>query len=441
KTFKQGFWKVSFADRWYDGPPLVTSDNWISMRLAASLLALVAATPLASAQQTALSEDFSSAQFPPSGWTQFQLGPNFNGWARDAGGQRAWHEDFTGSATENYLISPVIDLSTFTQAYLHFEGEINYAQYRANHANSVGDGITNVEVTTDGGTNWTVLWTDTSETSGDTFGPTVDLSAYAGMNNVQIAFYFYGSFAHETWIDNIIVDDTPVAVLTSITNPGNGHPYFLLGQSDFATAQAMAISLGGSLVSIESLQENNWVKNQFGNFGGTQRNLMIGLHDTVTEGSFEWISGEAFLYENWAVGEPNDGAGGEDYVHITSSGEWNDFDGSGSYGVVEISEPRIQTTPLVAGQVTTITVNGLRVDSEVVLVFSVNGAGPVTTPFGVLEVDLDMISPRFPAISGQYNFDTLVPSTLSGRTLYGQGVQFNSDGSTDLSAAFAEPIQ
>ena len=410
------------------------------MKTVVLILALTTAAP-AAAQQTALSEDFSGAQFPPSGWLQVKIGPNNNGWARDAGGQRAWHADFTGSTTENYLISPPMDLSGFSAAYLHFEGETNFATYLANHPNSVGDGISNVEVTTDGGTTWNVLWTDTSQTSGDTYGPTLNLGAYVGMTNVQIAFYFYGTYAQEWWIDDVIVDDTPVPVLASVTNPNNGHPYFLLGQSDFETAQDMAISLGGSLTSIDSAAENNWIKNEFGNFGGSQRNLLIGLNDVAVEDTFTWISGEAFTYENWAVGEPNDGAGGEDYVQIMSSGEWNDFDGSGSYGVVEISEPRIQTTPLIAGQMTTITVNGLRVDSEVILVFSVNGNGPYNGRYGVMDVDPDLFTPRFPSISGQFNFSTYLPESLSGRTLYGQGVQFNADGSTDLSAAFAEAIQ
>ncbi|MGB0954276.1 MAG: lectin-like protein [Planctomycetota bacterium] len=413
------------------------------MRSLLALFALLAAATPLTAQQTAFSEDFSSTQFPPPGWLQLQLGPNSSGWARDAGNQRAWHEDFLGGNTENYLISPPIDLSSFTTAYLHFEAETRYATYLANHPTSNGDGISNVEITVDGGANWTILWTDTSQGDG-TYGPTLDLSAYAGQPNVQIGFYFYGTFAQEWWVDNVIVDDTPVPVLTSITNPGNGHPYFLLGQSDFATAQAMAISLGGSLVSIESMQENNWVKNQFGNFGGTQRDLMIGYNDVAQEGTFTWVSGEASLFENWATGEPNNdnGAGGdEDHVEIMASGEWNDFDDAGGgYGVVEISEARIHATPLVAGEMATITVNGLRVDSEIIMVFSVNGNGPYDGRYGMMEVDPDLFTPRFPAINGQFNFSTYIPATLSGRTLYGQGVQFNADGTHDLSAPFEQGI-
>ena len=409
----------------------------LTMKFSSLLLACLCASPLA-AQSVALSEDFSGPSFPPTGWTQLKLGPNNSGWA---GGGRAWHEDFTGGTTENYLISPPLDLSSYTQVFLHFEGETNYATYLANHPTSNGDGVSNVEITTDGGATWTVIWTDTSQTAGDTYAPNIDISAYAGMSNVHVAYYFYGTFAQEWWIDNVIVDDEPVPVLASITNPNNGHPYFLLGQADFATSQAKAIELGGSLVSIESLEENSWIRTEFSNFGGTPRNLMIGLNDVALEGTFEWASGEALVYENWAVGEPNNGGTGEDFVHMIPSGEWNDFGGNGSNAVIEISEARILATPLVAGQVATITVNGLRVGSKVIMVFSTNGAGPTNSPYGVLEVDPDMISPMFPAVSGQFNFSTYVPSALAGSTLFGQAIQFNADTSTDLSAAFSAPIQ
>ena len=406
------------------------------MRFLTLILLIFGAAPLA-AQSVALNEDFSGA-FPPTGWIQVKLGPNNSGWV---GGGRAWHEDFAGGNTENYLVSPPLNLTTYTQAFLHFEGETNYATYLANHPTSVGDGVSNVEVTTDGGTTWTVLWTDTSQASFDTYAPTLDLSAYAGQNNVQVAFYFYGTFAQEWWIDNVIVDDQPVPVLATATNPNNGHPYFLLGQADFDTAKAKAIELGGSLVSIDSASENAWLVTTFGNFGGTQRNLMLGLNDATLEGTFTWDSGEALTYTNWAVGEPNNGAGGEDYVQIIAGGEWNDFVGEGSNAVIEISQPTIRSTALVAGQVGTITVSGMRVGAEVILVFSTNGNGPYDGRYGILEVDPDLTTPRFPAISGGFNFSTYIPSGLSGSTLWGQGVQFNPDGSNELTAPFVTSIQ
>ncbi|MDA0667886.1 MAG: lectin-like protein [Planctomycetota bacterium] len=406
------------------------------MRFTTLILVLAAASP-AAAQSVALNEDFSGS-FPPTGWIQVKLGPSSSGWV---GNGRAWHEDFPGGTTENYLVAPPLDLTTYSQVFLHFEGETNYATYRANHPNSIGDGISNVEVTTDGGNTWTVVWTDTSLNSMEPYAPSLDLSAFAGQNNVQVAFYFYGTFAQEWWVDNVIVDDQPVPVLTSMINPNNGHPYFLLGQADFATAKAKAIQLGGSLVSIDSASENSWLLSTFGNFGGVQRNLMVGLNDVDLEGTFVWDSGEALTYTNWASGEPNNGAGGEDFVQIVSGGLWNDFNGEGAHGLVEISQPTIRATPLVASQLGTITVSGMRVGAEIVLVFSTNGNGPFSSPFGVMEVDPDMVTPAFPAINGGFNFSTYIPIGLAGATLWGQGVQFNPDGSNELTSPFEAPIQ
>ena len=411
-----------------------------SMRFATLTLLVLGTAPLA-AQTTYLSEDFNAGVVPPAGWIQVNNnGDTTVGWIPDGVG-RAQHEDELGPVSDMTLVSPVIDLSSASNVFLHFDGETNWANYLANHPNSLGDGISNMEVTTNGGISWTVVWTDTAQTSGDTYSPTIDLSAFAGDSNVQIGIHFYGDFAQEWWVDNVVVDHQAVAVLTTVTNPNNGHPYFLLGQADFGTARAKAIELGGSLVSLDSGPENSWVQSTFGNFGGVQRNLLIGLNDVGLEGTFVWDSGEAFTYDNWAPGEPNNGGSGEDFVQIVSSGRWNDFDGSGAYGVVEISQPSIRATPMVAGQLATITVSGMQVGSEVVLVFSTNGNGPFNSPFGVLDVDPDMITPSFPAVNGGFNFSTYIPSALSGATLWGQGVQFNSDSTTVLTSPFEASIQ
>jgi hypothetical protein len=128
-------------------------------------------------------------------------------------------------------------------------------------------------------------------------------------------------------------------------------------------------------------------------------------------------------------------------VQIGSNGQWNDFDGNGAHAIVEISQATIRSTPLVAGLLGTITVSGMRVGAQIVLVFSTNGNGPYNGRFGVMEVDPDLITPRFPAIDGGFNFSTYIPSALAGATLWGQGVQFNPDGSTELTAPFEAQIQ
>ena len=53
----------------------------------------------------------------------------------------------------------------------------------------------------------------------------------------------------------------------------------------------------------------------------------LGGTDEANEGTWQWITGEAWGYGNWATGEPNDACGGEDYLHIYYDMDtWNDME-------------------------------------------------------------------------------------------------------------------
>ncbi|CAG2216421.1 unnamed protein product [Mytilus edulis] len=66
---------------------------------------------------------------------------------------------------------------------------------------------------------------------------------------------------------------------------------------------------GGNLVTIETEEENNFLKNiltLMRNAGGASENLWwwIGLTDIKTDGSFEWVSGQSVTYTDWYQGPP-----------------------------------------------------------------------------------------------------------------------------------------
>lgn len=171
------------------------------------LSVILAASVASTASAQVLSEDFSSG-VPPTGWTHIDNnGAAGQGWIADAAG-RAWHEDESlgGLSSDNTLISPSFDLTGVSNTTLTFDGETNWATYLANNPNSAGDGVSNMEISTDGGVTWTVVWTDTSVSSGNTYSPSVDLSAFDGMANVQLGIHFFGTWAQEWWVDNIVVD-------------------------------------------------------------------------------------------------------------------------------------------------------------------------------------------------------------------------------------------
>jgi hypothetical protein len=74
---------------------------------------------------------------------------------------------------------------------------------------------------------------------------------------------------------------------------------------------------GGYLVTITSAAENQYVWARRPGFGGWSGSW-LGASDTATEGTFVWVTGEDFTYENWAPDDPNNYGGGpglgEDYV-------------------------------------------------------------------------------------------------------------------------------
>jgi len=140
----------------------------------------------------------------------------------------------------------------------------------------------------------------------------------------------------------------PPSVLDTQVNPNNGRTYHLLSASTWADAESTAIGLGGHLATVNDAIENEWIRSTWQNFQATPRHLWIGLNDLAVEGTYEWIDGSPLGYLNWNAGEPNNGAGGEDYtcmVKDSATGAWNDLQlpaappgyWSGVHGVVEIS--------------------------------------------------------------------------------------------------------
>lgn len=171
---------------------------------------LLAAITSANAQTTFLNEDFEGGTLP-SGWTQvtsatdggWKFGINTalqsSNWPIPAHTKfAATNDDGCNCDKSNDLIKTTsVNLSTAASARLSVD--VLFYEGTYNNVTEVGT----IEVSTDGGTTWTVLETLTGQ--GDWYTDLVDLSAYAGNSNVMIGFRYNdgGDWLYGYAIDNV----------------------------------------------------------------------------------------------------------------------------------------------------------------------------------------------------------------------------------------------
>jgi hypothetical protein len=113
-------------------------------------------------------------------------------------------------------------------------------------------------------------------------------------------------------------------------NPENQHLYLYLEKGKtWHNASNYCSALGGHLVSIESMSENDFVYKLSGG------NTWLGASDEVQEGTWVWTSGQPFDFKYWDKGEPSnccppENCGGasctpEHYLTFSGHGTtWND---------------------------------------------------------------------------------------------------------------------
>ena len=122
---------------------------------------------------------------------------------------------------DEWLISPSLNLTTLSTPILSFWWSMSYG-YSVSPYNNYD---CRVKVSTNGGTTWTVIWTEDSAGVFTDFvyqKKTIDLTPYATSTNFKIAFQYYGKDGWDLFIDDVYVGDLPNNLIefTSITDPG-----------------------------------------------------------------------------------------------------------------------------------------------------------------------------------------------------------------------------
>ena len=168
-------------------------------------------------------------------------------------------------------------------------------------------------------TNKTVTWS-----SNDTNVATVSSSGVVKAVSPGVCTITAKASGGQTASVVVIVRNESHAPVTSATY--NGHYYELYDDVlSWKEAKEYCESLGGHLVTITSQNENNFVQGLTSD--GTQTNYYIGGTDEETEGTWKWVTGEAFSYINLGDGEPSATEyEKEDYLFIgKSDGKWRDI--------------------------------------------------------------------------------------------------------------------
>ena len=153
-----------------------------------------------------------------------------------------------------------------------------------------------------------------------------------------------------------------------VSEGGNGHRYALTSvEGSWEDAEEEAVGINAHLVTINNADEDYFLGNHE---AFPIAAYWIGFTDQFEEGHWVWIGevenpGEHWdggwwedgnpnstSYVNWALGEPNNGGGAEDWGTITDHTErdWNDLRWDASlYGIIEVPEPATLSLLLFGG--------------------------------------------------------------------------------------------
>jgi hypothetical protein len=163
-------------------------------------------------------EDFESENFPPIGWSMFDLDGDENAWAlswfnNTPGGQYSAYHGWAWSYQDGWLVTPQITMPEEGFFYLTFWSLVGDAAYY--HKNSV---LVSTGSGNPGDDDFVEVWT-TEDVVENWVQHFINLEAYAGQD-VYIAFRYEGEWAHYWVIDDVSlgeeIDDSPILVVSPL---------------------------------------------------------------------------------------------------------------------------------------------------------------------------------------------------------------------------------
>jgi len=156
----------------------------------------------------------------------------------------------------------------------------------------------------------------------------------------------------------LILSMSGIGYATPVLWEANGHYYEALAFPSGITwddANALASSssylgMSGHLATITSMDENDFIINSLGGASVLNGYFLGGFQpagSSEPDGNWQWVTGEAWLFTNWASGEPNNEYSGaaiidppgdwwlisEEVLHFYhGEGQWNDVPLTSGWG-------------------------------------------------------------------------------------------------------------
>ena len=164
-------------------------------------------------------------------------------------------------------------------------------------------------------------WQTNAKAKGTISGNTVTFNVKNTDHNGEIGTYITDIYAYDK-AGNVASIRSSVTLRDYISLAGqkeyNGRKYELYNAAtNCDSAKEYAEEKGGHLVTITSAAENNAVADLIKQYG-TKNLYWMGAFDKNKNKSFEWVTGEAFSYTNWAVNDPSVNDNTQQYLQISS---------------------------------------------------------------------------------------------------------------------------
>jgi hypothetical protein len=159
-------------------------------------------------------ENFNDAVVPPHCWSEIIANANFH-WKASTS-DPGWADveyDPAPASQDEWLVTPVMDFTNLAHPRLSFKWMMSYYWSVSPYNNY----DLNCKISTDGGTSWIKIWSETDEGTFTTYEAktkTLDLLAYAGQANVKFAWQYVGSDGAQALIDDVVIDAWPLPCLT-----------------------------------------------------------------------------------------------------------------------------------------------------------------------------------------------------------------------------------